>query len=69
MLEAAREESSLGKRIVLSEHTFFGFASWIVVYIPRAVSLVNSTISYVTMTSAHKPTYNQDSLSKHFNGC
>ena len=80
MLEASREESSLDKRIVLSEHTFFsGFTSflintktfpagrsgcgksflllqlvkycasaeWIVIYIPRAVNLVNSTTPYI----------------------
>ena len=30
MLEAAREESSLSKRIVLSEYTFFEFISFLI---------------------------------------
>ena len=40
MLEAGREESSLSKRIVLSEHTFSGFTSFLV-YLPMHFQLVD----------------------------
>ena len=39
MLEATREESSLGKMIVLSEHTFSGFILFLIYYHFQPVDL------------------------------